>query len=172
MKFDELAADEPQLNALVIVLRELDIAHRAMLRRVECDLNLSRVEYFALAAAVDDGGITPKRLSAAIGLTTGATTAALDRLEAADYLRRAPNPADRRSIIVRATARGEAAIAGVYASYLAAVQRATGAMPGDRVDQLVASVGSVVRELEAQPQPTAAASSAPCVETMTLQLVG
>jgi DNA-binding MarR family transcriptional regulator len=35
------------------------------------------------------------------GLTTGAVTAVIDRLEAAGYVRREPDPADRRRVIVR-----------------------------------------------------------------------
>jgi DNA-binding MarR family transcriptional regulator len=39
------------------------------------------------------------------GLTTGGVTAALDRLEKAGYIRRQPNPGDRRSVLVRAIPR-------------------------------------------------------------------
>jgi len=46
------------------------------------------------------GPSTPSRLGAATGLSSGGVTVALDRLEKAGYIRRQPNPADRRSLLV------------------------------------------------------------------------
>ena len=43
------------------------------------------------------GPSTPGTLAACTGLTTGGVTVMLDRLERAEYVKRAPNPADRRS---------------------------------------------------------------------------
>ncbi|WP_454916197.1 MarR family winged helix-turn-helix transcriptional regulator [Xanthobacter sediminis] len=44
--------------------------------------------------------VTPKRLSEHLGLTSGAATAAIDRLERAGYVVREADPADRRGVIV------------------------------------------------------------------------
>ncbi len=46
------------------------------------------------------GPSTPSRLGAATGLSSGGVTVALDRLEKAGYIRRQPNPDDRRSLLV------------------------------------------------------------------------
>ena len=46
------------------------------------------------------GPSTPSRLAAWTGLSSGGVTVALDRLEKAGYLRREPNPADRRSLLI------------------------------------------------------------------------
>lgn len=46
------------------------------------------------------GPSTPGELAAGSGLSSGGVTVALDRLAAAGYLRREPNPADRRSHLV------------------------------------------------------------------------
>ena len=43
---------------------------------------------------------TPGRLAELTGLTTGAVTALIDRLERAGFVRREPHPGDRRSIVV------------------------------------------------------------------------
>jgi DNA-binding MarR family transcriptional regulator len=45
----------------------------------------------------------PSELAERLGLTTGSTTALLDRLEKAGYLTRSPHPTDRRKSVVRAT---------------------------------------------------------------------
>jgi MarR family transcriptional regulator, organic hydroperoxide resistance regulator len=47
------------------------------------------------------GPSTPGELARFTGLTTGGVTMMLDRLEKAGYLKREPNPRDRRSILVR-----------------------------------------------------------------------
>lgn len=46
------------------------------------------------------GTLAPTELAHYTGLTTGSTTAMLDRLEKAGYIRRRPNPADRRGILI------------------------------------------------------------------------
>jgi DNA-binding MarR family transcriptional regulator len=47
------------------------------------------------------GAVTAGRLAELTGLTTGAVTRMIDRLERDGYVRREPDPADRRRVIVR-----------------------------------------------------------------------
>lgn len=44
--------------------------------------------------------ITPNRVAEHLGLSSGATTGAIDRIEKAGYVRRVPNPGDRRGTFV------------------------------------------------------------------------
>jgi MarR family transcriptional regulator, organic hydroperoxide resistance regulator len=46
------------------------------------------------------GPSTPGELARSTGLTTGGVTVMLDRLEKAGYVKREPNPRDRRSVLV------------------------------------------------------------------------
>src|ERR1700758_3070429 len=46
------------------------------------------------------GPSTPSRLAAETRLSSGGVTVALDRLEKGGYIRRQPNPGDRRSLII------------------------------------------------------------------------
>lgn len=48
-----------------------------------------------------EGNVPAGRLAAAAGLTSGATTALIDRLERAGYVERVDDPADRRRVLVR-----------------------------------------------------------------------
>lgn len=47
-----------------------------------------------------DGPVSPREIIAYLGLTSGAGTALLDRLEAAGFTKRVRNPDDRRSVLI------------------------------------------------------------------------
>lgn len=47
-----------------------------------------------------EAGLTPKQLGERLGLSSGAVTALVDRLEKAGYAERRPHPRDRRSSVV------------------------------------------------------------------------
>ncbi|WP_405979639.1 MarR family winged helix-turn-helix transcriptional regulator [Streptomyces sp. NBC_00158] len=63
---------------------------------------LQASEWYALSRITLAGGLTSGELAAGTGLTTGATTRLIDRLERAGYVRRAADPADRRKVVVEA----------------------------------------------------------------------
>jgi MarR family transcriptional regulator, organic hydroperoxide resistance regulator len=60
------------------------------------------------------GPSTPGRLAAGTGLSSGGVTVALDRLEKAGYIRRKPNPADRRSLLVTLVPSSLTKLVGLY----------------------------------------------------------
>ncbi|MBL1104252.1 MarR family transcriptional regulator [Streptomyces sp. 5-8] len=57
-------------------------------------------EWYALSLIAQEGRLTSGELATRTGLTTGATTRLIDRLERAGYARRAPDPTDRRRVHV------------------------------------------------------------------------
>ena len=61
-------------------------------------LNITDSECLSLLAI--KGISTPTELAQYTGLTTGSTTAMLDRLEKADFIKRKPNPKDRRGVLI------------------------------------------------------------------------
>jgi len=63
-------------------------------------LGLNVTDSECLSFLAIKGSATPKELSQYTGLTTGSTTAMLDRLEKARFINRKPNPNDRRGVIV------------------------------------------------------------------------
>jgi DNA-binding MarR family transcriptional regulator len=66
-------------------------------------LGLNRTDLHAINTIENSGGLTAGELAAATGLTTGAVTGVIDRLERAGYARRVPDPADRRRVKVEVT---------------------------------------------------------------------
>jgi DNA-binding MarR family transcriptional regulator len=77
------------------------------------------------------GPITAGRLAEHTGLTTGAMTAVIDRLERAGYVRRLRDPEDRRRVLVSALPRSIERIEPLY-NRLAAGTAALNARYGDR----------------------------------------
>jgi MarR family transcriptional regulator, organic hydroperoxide resistance regulator len=62
------------------------------------------------------GPSTPTRLAASTGLSSGGVTVALDRLEKGGYIRREPNPADRRSLLIHIIPTRLLKLQGIYES--------------------------------------------------------
>jgi DNA-binding MarR family transcriptional regulator len=64
-------------------------------------LNLNAADAACLGLLAIKGISTPSELARYTGLTTGSTTAMLDRLEKARFIRRKPNPKDRRGVLIQ-----------------------------------------------------------------------
>jgi DNA-binding MarR family transcriptional regulator len=67
------------------------------------------------------GPLTAGDLAGLTGLTTGAITGVIDRLEAAGFVRREEDPGDRRRVIVNVSAKCEQVIGPLFASMAAAM---------------------------------------------------
>src|SRR3954447_6407088 len=91
----------PGERELLRAVRDLVRADQDMRREAGDRMSLSSNELRAVRFVLDRGRsgepATPGALAAYLGVTTASTTVILDRLVAAGYLRRVPNPADRRS---------------------------------------------------------------------------
>jgi len=64
---------------------------------------LNRTDMRALDITGRAGPLAPTELARLLGFTTGGVTTVLDRLERAGYIRRQPDPADRRRQVVQVT---------------------------------------------------------------------
>jgi len=64
---------------------------------------LNRTDMRALDITGRAGPLAPTELARLLGFTTGGVTTVLDRLERAGYIRRQPDPADRRRQVVQIT---------------------------------------------------------------------
>lgn len=68
----------------------------------------------AVGALLEFGPIGVRRLAELMGMTTGATTRLVDRLERAGYVLRHPDPADRRRVVLHAVPERVAEIGRFY----------------------------------------------------------
>jgi DNA-binding MarR family transcriptional regulator len=70
---------------------------------------LSITDYECVSYLGIKGTASPSELARYTGLTPGSTTAMIDRLEKAGYVRRTPNPNDRRGTLVEISQHNQAA---------------------------------------------------------------
>ncbi|SEC60538.1 MarR family protein [Amycolatopsis tolypomycina] len=82
--------------------RELSTAVVAFHEAVGASLGVTAVDQRALAMIAAAGSMSAGDLAKEIGLTPGAVTGLVDRLERAGLARRAPDPADRRRLVITA----------------------------------------------------------------------
>src|SRR5215217_4030400 len=66
-------------------------------------LGVNRTDLHCLNAIENSGGLTAGQLASEAGLTTGAVTGVIDRLERAGYARRTRDRADRRRVKLEVT---------------------------------------------------------------------
>jgi predicted transcriptional regulator len=81
--------------------RELSTAVILFHEAVASRLGLNAAEWRCLGLLGRHGPTTAGKLAEWSGFTTGAITGIVDRLERAGYVRREPNPRDRRSVIIQ-----------------------------------------------------------------------
>jgi predicted transcriptional regulator len=82
--------------------RELATAIVTFQDAVARQLGMTAAERKCAGLIAEYGQTTPKQLAEMTGLTTGAITGIVDRLERAGYAKREANPKDRRGVIVHA----------------------------------------------------------------------
>jgi DNA-binding MarR family transcriptional regulator len=90
----------PRLDTVVRALRRVNIQGSLFGNTIAIRLGLSESDVEALEMLIEDGAATAGRLAEVMGLTTGAVTRMVDRLEQAGYVRRVADPADRRRVVV------------------------------------------------------------------------
>jgi DNA-binding MarR family transcriptional regulator len=66
-------------------------------------LGVNRTDLHCLNAIENAAGLTAGELAAEVGLTSGAVTGVIDRLERVGFARRVPDPTDRRRVKVEVT---------------------------------------------------------------------
>jgi DNA-binding MarR family transcriptional regulator len=101
---------------LIDVFSTLCIANERVVTELAREVGITSTDMRALYF-IAGGAPTPKRVAAHLGLTTGAMTSLVDRLERAGLVRREPNPADRRSLLLATTPRGAEVVGRAVALY-------------------------------------------------------
>jgi DNA-binding MarR family transcriptional regulator len=96
---DKTAASQLR-NRVIAAARSYGISNVLFRNVIAERLGLNVTDLECLGLLFQKRLSTPSELSRHTGLTSGATTAMLDRLERSGLIRRRPNPADRRGTII------------------------------------------------------------------------
>src|SRR3954471_4822080 len=103
------------IDAILGATGDLAAARSAYGERVAQRLALAPADLAVLRRLAVEGSMTVGRIGEVTGLTTGATTRLVDRLEQAGFVRRAADPADRRRVVVEAAGDQPSAVAAAFA---------------------------------------------------------
>ncbi|HWD78339.1 MAG TPA: MarR family transcriptional regulator [Kribbella sp.] len=127
--------------------------YNALDRRLkdEHELPLGQFEFLRFIDA--HGTARVYDLAREIAITVGATSKAVDRLEAAGRIRRTANPSDRRSSLVELTADGRRALEAATPTVEAELRTWVGSvLPASAVSQLATSVSMLRQRAELDPR--------------------
>ena len=105
------------IDSVIRSLRRVNLQGSFFGQTVAIRFGLSESDVEALEVLIDQGTATAGRLSELMGLTTGAVTRVIDRLEQAGYVRRVSDAADRRRVIVELVPEKMIAIQEAMAGY-------------------------------------------------------
>jgi len=114
-------------------------------------LGINRTDMRALDVLELGGPLSAGELAERTGLTTGAMTTALDRLERAGYARRARDPGDRRRVRVEVTKKAQKDAGRFYAEHAAISERLYERYTQDELELLLGFVraGRIFNEAHA-----------------------
>ncbi len=109
--------DRDRIDSVIRSLRRVNLQGSLFGQTVAIRFGLSASDVEALELLLDRGAATAGRLSELMGLSTGAVTRVIDRLEQAGYVRRVPDPADRRRVVVELVSEKMDAMEATMARY-------------------------------------------------------
>jgi DNA-binding MarR family transcriptional regulator len=140
---EQWARERPDLEtgAMAIFGRIFRLARLAgdRVERAYAAHGIGRPEFDVLATlrrAGEPYQLSPGALAASMMLSTGGTTARLDRLEKAGLVERSPSPSDRRGVLVRLTTHGFEVVDQAVGAGLAEQQRLLAHLSAEKRRQL------------------------------------
>src|SRR5688572_4875264 len=93
-------------RALVFALLDFAADINAVGQAASTQIGINQTDLICLNMLFRQGPMSAGQLASAIGLTSGATTTAIDRLQRAGYVQRRADPTDRRRVLVVASEAG------------------------------------------------------------------
>jgi DNA-binding MarR family transcriptional regulator len=129
-----------ELSDVMIGLTRLRRENDLLLAAIARDHGLNAPDFRALAFLHASAGSTPRDLADYLAHSMSTTTATIDRLVAAGYVKRTPNPEDGRSVRLEVTKPGASAVDGAIEVYNAAFEVS---IPEDRRTEVAAAFSQI-----------------------------
>lgn len=152
MALTERLPEISEARPLTTGLRQLILSGEHCRYALARQLELGTSDLEAILNLSADGPLTPRELTARMGMTSGTMTALLDRVERAGFITRKDNPLDRRSLLVSTTPAGRHAAEWVNDHFDAVMTEALAEIPDLAVDQLEALLNALAQALEVRAQ--------------------
>ncbi len=130
---------------LLAAMRQLHDALSRMDERAAARLGLARNDLRCLVMLAEVLPLAPRTIGAGLDLTSGSVTALLDRLERQGLVRRKPDPADRRGVLVAATPKAAARLAETYAPLAEALGKLAGRYGPERAGAAAKHLSDLAR---------------------------
>jgi DNA-binding MarR family transcriptional regulator len=136
-----LRTGAPQHRALVFALLDLATEINTTGQVAAGLIGINQTDLICLNSLFRHGPMTAGQLATAIGLTTGATTTAIDRLERAGYVHRRSDPTDRRRVLVEASEQGALRAFSLFDDLLEATARLSATYTDEQLTLLSEALG-------------------------------
>ena len=154
---EQWAHERPDLDttAMAVFGRIFRLSRMAgdHVERAYADYGIGRADFDVLATLRRSGEpfqLSPGALAESMMLSSGGTTARLDRLERAGLIERIPSATDRRSVLVRLTDRGREIIDDAVGAGLEEQRRLLSHMAPAKVRQLSDLLRVALRDVDQQ----------------------
>jgi DNA-binding MarR family transcriptional regulator len=133
MRFVRAESREDVLTELAEELRLSGVANDIADQVVADHLGLNRTDTRCLDIIERLEGVSAGRLAREAGLSTGAVTTVIDRLERAGYARRVADPSDRRRVLVELTPGARQILRDLFAPLMEDTMRQIGGYTDEQV---------------------------------------
>src|SRR5262245_15667210 len=119
---DEDAADVSGTHLWLVLMKAHQALERVAAGSIEA-LGVGLSDFGVMEMLLHKGPQPVNEIGRRIGLTSGAITTAVDRLESGQLVRREAHPTDRRARVVCLTGKGREQAASLFASHKAAMDQ-------------------------------------------------
>lgn len=116
-----------EVAAVMAAMRKASAMGVLISNAVAAKVGLSPVDLECLDYVAEHGSVTAGEISKRSGLTTGAVTGLIDRLETTGFVRRKPSESDRRKVLVVAEGESIRRIEAMYLPVVDAMQKTVAA---------------------------------------------
>ncbi|MFL5778093.1 MAG: MarR family transcriptional regulator [Chloroflexota bacterium] len=137
-------------EGVVRALRKVNFQGSIFGQSIAIRLGLSESDIDALELLIDSGASTAGGLSELMGLTTGAVTRLIDRLEQAGYVRRTSDPGDRRRVVIEVVPERVATIESLLESFERATEKEVSRYSTDQLSLIADFLGRMAELTQAE----------------------
>ncbi|MFJ3957231.1 MarR family winged helix-turn-helix transcriptional regulator [Arthrobacter sp. NPDC090010] len=142
---------EDHVLSALHLLREFRVVESGTRETLQADLKVNSNDLAALRyvlEASERGAVNSRMLGERLGITSASTTALVNRLQAAGYLTREPDPRDRRAVVLQATVAARTLLESSLQRQVSALLTAAGSFSGEELKTVERFLGSVISALE------------------------